>query len=85
MAYYSKDMWKDFQSMFPEHTKTVPRVILWSIVLLVDLIGVTVLAVHWGILEAVSPKLSPFLIGAGVFLVFWLESLIWKAFLKIFR
>ena len=85
MAYYSKDMWKDFQSIFPEHTKTVPRIIVWSIILLADLVCVTVLAFHWGILDAMSPKLAPVLIVAGMLLLFWVESTIWKAFLRIFR
>ena len=72
-------------TLFPEQAKPLPRFIVRSIIHLANLVGVAVLAFHWGILEAVSPKLSPFLIGAGVFLVFWQESAIWYAFLKIFR
>ena len=70
-------------SLFPEQTKTLPRIILWSIVFLADLIAVIGGASYFGFLE------NPSKIAAGLMVVsciglFWLEGKIWYGIPKLF-
>lgn len=72
-------------TLFPEQTKTVPRIILWSIVFLADLIGVCVLAVHWGIFDLMGMRTAPLLVGAAVIFLFWLEGFVFYRIWNLFR
>ena len=70
-------------SMFPEQTKNVPRIILWSIVFLADLIAVICGAFFFGFLE------NPSKITAGLMVVtciglFWLQGKLWYGIAKLF-
>ena len=70
-------------SLFPEQTKTIPRIILWSIVFLADLIAVIGGASYFGFLE------NPSKIAAGLMVVsciglFWLEGKICYDIPKLF-
>lgn len=74
-----------FKSIFPEQTKTVPRIIIWSVIFLVDLIAVCVLAVRWGIFEIMDMKTAPLVIGAVAIFLFWLEGFVFYSIAKLFR
>lgn len=97
MAYYSNDLWKDFQSMFPEHTKTVPRILIWSVILIIDLIIGAMVVAHFDLFalrimvgnmtlgDNFSRALALLVmigVSGGLFL---LESVIWTTFLRLFR
>ena len=71
-------------SLFPEQTKTLPRIIVWSLVFLLDLILGVVGGFHFGLLEIDSKLVAWFLIAA-IFFVFWLQGKIWYAIVGFFR
>ena len=70
-------------SLFPEQTKTIPRIIVWSIVFLADLIAVAAGAFYFGFLDHFS-KLMVFILFAVCVAVFWLQGVIWGAVVKLF-
>ena len=73
-------------SLFPEQTKTLPRIILWSIVFLLDLILGIGGAAHFGLLEP-SPhsKLISVLLIAAIIGIFWLQGAVWYGIVKLFH
>lgn len=89
MAYYGKEMWKDFQSIFPEHTKTPLRVVIWSILILIDLVIGGFVAFSCGFAQTMPSKngaTMTTIVLAGVAIgLFTVETVIWKAVLRIFR
>lgn len=78
-------------TLFPEQTKTIPRVIVWSIIFLVDLILGIGGAVYFGLLQPGSYRtMNEMTLVAGFVLVgivgvFWLQGAIWFAVVKAFR
>lgn len=78
------------RQLFPEHTKTVPRIIAWSVILLLDLLLGAVVVWKLGIdLPELHRKMELLLQGAvllgvsaGAFLA---ESLLWRTILRLFR
>ena len=82
---YTKDRWKDFQALFPEQTKTVPRTICWSIILLLNVAAVCLLTIRWNLADFIDYKLLPILIIAAVFFLFWLEGFIFYRIRNLFR
>ena len=70
-------------SLFPEQTKTIPRIILWSIVFLTDLIAVIAGAFSFGFLENPS-KITAGLMAVFCIGLFWLEGKIWYGIPKLF-
>lgn len=70
-------------SLFPEQTKTLPRIIVWSIVFLADLIAVIGGAFYFGLLDSVSKMTAGLLIAACVG-IFWLQGVIWSGITKLF-
>ena len=89
MAYYGKEMWKDFQSIFPEHTKTPLRVVIWSILILIDLVIGGFVAFSCGFADNGYTKtdttLFVIVLAAVAIGLFTVETVIWKAILRIFR
>lgn len=71
--------------LFPEQTKTLPRIIVWSIIFLIDLIGVCILAVQWGIFDVMGMKTAPLVVGAAVIFLFWLEGFVFYRIRNLFR
>lgn len=77
-------------SLFPEQTKTVPRIIIWSIILIADLILGAVADHCLGIeldpmlysLERTLHIVIIFGVGIGAFL---LETYIWNTIAKLLR
>lgn len=75
-------------SLFPEQTKTLPRIIVWSIIFLLDLILVLGGAMYLGWLEFDNYRIqrlaSDGLIALAVGL-FWLQGVIWGAIVRFFQ
>lgn len=78
-------------TLFPEQTKTVPRIIVWSIIFLLDLILVVAGAVHFGLLQLGqfnsmrNMTLPGILLLATLFGIFWLQGFIWFSIVKQFQ
>lgn len=70
-------------SLFPEQTKTLPRIIVWSIIFLLDLIAVAGGAYYLGLMDSGSKITAVLLIAVCVGL-FWLEGVLWGAVTKLF-
>ena len=70
-------------SLFPEQTKTLPRILVWSVIFLVDLIAIIGGAFSLGLLENPS-KLTGILLMGLCIGIFWLQGVIWGAITKLF-
>lgn len=70
-------------SLFPEQTKTIPRIIVWSLVFLADLIAVVYGGYCLGLLDY-SSKLVVTAVAILAIGVFWLEGVIWYGIPKLF-
>lgn len=68
--------------LFPEQTKTIPRILVWSLIFLADLILVAVGAYRFDLLGSGSHTL---LLLAALLGIFWIQGQIWQTFLKFFR
>ena len=73
-----------FRSLFPEQTKTIPRIILWSIIFLLDLILGVVVAFRYGLLDH-SGKLGVPLLVIAVVGIFWLQGKLWYGIVNYFQ
>ena len=69
--------------LFPEQTKTIPRILVWSVIFLADLILVIGAAFQLGLLDAFSRVTYLLLVFICVGL-FWLQGKIWGAVTKLF-
>ena len=78
-------------TLFPEQTKTLPRIIVWSIIFLIDLTVCIFSAVHFGLFRfenysnTTQTALASILLILGIIFLFWLQGVIWGAFTKLFR
>ena len=78
-------------TLFPEQTKTVPRIILWSIVFLADLILGIGGAAYCGLLRfdrfrtTNERMLAGSLLVIAIVGVFWLQGYVWYAIQKYFQ
>ena len=70
-------------SVFPEQTKTLPRVIVWSLVFLADLVLVFGIGYELGLLDGFS-KFTTSMLGLACAVLFWLEGKIWYGLVKLF-
>lgn len=70
-------------SLFPEQTKTLPRILVWSVIFLADLIAVLGGAFSLGLLEDFS-KITVGLLVAACIGLFWLQGFLWGAIAKRF-
>ena len=80
-----------FRSLFPEQTKTIPRIILWSIIFLADLIlGIGGAAYH-GLLQFDRFRTTNEMMLAGGLLmlvivgIFWLQGFVWYKIVSYFK
>lgn len=72
------------KTLFPEQTKTLPRILVWSVIFLIDLIAVVVGAFRLELLPfGHNAKLGVFLLLAVVIGLFWLQGYLWGIFLKL--
>lgn len=78
-------------TLLPEQTKTLPRIIVWSIIFLVDLVLVVFGAIYFGLLElgtydSMRQMTLPGLLLLVVLLgLFWLQGFIWYGIVKFFQ
>ena len=73
-------------TLFPEQTKTVPRIVVWSVIFLLDLILGISGAYHYGILSLDYPsKWMSLVVIVGIVAVFWLQGVLWGAFMKFLK
>ena len=78
-------------TLFPEQTKTLPRIIVWSIIFLTDLIFGIGGAAYYGLLQFDRFRTSNELMLAGGLLVlvivgvFWVQGYVWYAIVKFFK
>ena len=78
-------------TLFPEQTKTLPRIIIWSFIFLIDLTAGIVLATHFGLYQFSHYRnQAAMLLGAslpilGIIGIFWLQGVLWGALTKLFR
>lgn len=71
--------------LFPEQTKTVPRMIVWGMIFLLDLILGFGIAYRLGLMgdeTTAANRWIMLIILAAVILLFWLQGKIWTAILK---
>ena len=70
-------------SLFPEQTKTLPRIFIWSVIFLADLIAIIGGCYALGWLEGFS-KIAILLMIAACVGVFWLQGVLWGWISKLF-
>ena len=75
-----------FATIFPVQTKSITSIIVWSIILLADLVLAVVCAFHFGVISLENfSKWMVILLLVVVLAVFWLQGVIWSAVIKLFR
>lgn len=78
-------------TLFPEQTKSLPSIVIWSIIFLADLILGVFGAVYFGLLQlnqynSQKELMLPVgLILLAILAVFWLQGFLWSAIVKYFR
>ena len=66
-------------TLFPEQTKTLPRILLWSVIFLIDVIVVVFTAFRLGLLF----KIHSLFLAAALLGLFWLQGYLWGIFRKL--
>lgn len=69
-------------TLFPEQTKTLPRIIVWSVIFLIQLTLVVAGATYLGLLSSWPGQIATF---AVLFGGFWLEGFIFYKIRNLFR
>ena len=78
-------------TLFPEQIKTIPRIIVWSIIFIVDLILGIGGAAYFGLLQFGNySSTNSMMLSAGVLIVaiigmFWLQGNIWYAIVNTIK
>ena len=78
-------------TLFPEQTKTLPRILVWSVIFLLDLTLCLFGALHFGLLQLDSYRntnqmaLGTLPLLAAVVGIFWLQGVIWGWITKFFK
>lgn len=78
-------------TLFPEQTKTLPRIIIWSIIFLADLTIGIFGAYQFGLFQfekysnTSQTAFASLLLILGIVFVFWLQGILWGAAVKILR
>ena len=67
-------------SLFPEQTKTVPRIICWSIIFLLDLTIIIACAFKWNLMKSQTESIIVIIFAV---IVFWFQGLLWTSILKL--
>ena len=83
-AHYNPGKW--LRECFPEQTKSVASILIWTVVFLLDvaLIFFIMWQLDW-ILVMQTIKLTAMLIVAGAFLLFWAETAVYNRILSNYR
>ena len=78
-------------TLFPEQAKTLPRILIWSLIFLIDLTAGIVLATHFGLFQPDHySNQAAMLLGSalpilGIIGIFWLQGFLWSAVKKLFQ
>lgn len=78
-------------TLFPEQTKTLPRILIWSIIFMADLILGILAAIHFGLLKignfnsSNDMMLGSLLVLAAILAIFWLQGKIWFGIVNFFK
>lgn len=76
-------------TLFPEQTKTLPRILIWGLIFLIDLTLVAFAVYRLGLLEQCRDQNGMVLACGLLFLavvgVFWLQGWIWGRITRLFR
>lgn len=70
-------------TLFPEQTKTIPRILVWSVIFLIDLILIIVGEYQLDLIPEF--RFEGILLAAMILGIFWLQGYIWRIFLKLFQ
>lgn len=72
-------------TLFPEQTKTLPRILIWGLIFLIDLCVITFGAFHLGLLneDTMSSGWLRWLMLPAIIGVFWLQGWIWGAVTRL--
>lgn len=78
-----------FSDLFPEQTKTVPRIIVWSLILIADIVLAAFLAYHIHLFEffrgGSGNYIAICIVGAAALFLFWLEGKIFYGIANLFK
>lgn len=76
-------------TLFPEQTRTLPRILVWSVIFLIDLTVAAFATVYYGLLDWFTNQTGMTLAYGVLFLVvvgvFWLQGWIWQKITGLFR
>lgn len=78
-------------TLFPEQTKTIPRIIVWSIIFLADLILGIGGAFYFGLLQFDRYRTTnDLMLAAGLLVlvivgIFWLQGFVWYRIVNYFK
>lgn len=76
------------RELFPEQTKTLPRMLVWGLIFLLDLIAGFGTAYQLGLMgqeEAAASKWVMLAVLAAVIFLFWLQGKLWTLVLKAMK
>lgn len=91
-SYKFYDIGKNVRELFPEQTKSVPRLLFWVVLILADLFIAYFIMKHFGLLGPISTSVGTYysldrvtymLIGCAILLLV-AEALLIKGFKKLF-
>lgn len=89
MPYYTDERWKDFQSAFPTLTKSLPSVLIWSFVILIDLVIAAVIAERFDLLTTggygIDAAMNIVAVGGITAVLYFVENYLYKQIRKLFR
>lgn len=68
--------------LFPEQTKTIPRILIWSVIFLADLVLIVGGAFSQGLIPSEARSVS-ILLPAAVIGLFWLQGYLWGLILRL--
>lgn len=66
-------------ALFPEQTKTLPRILVWSVIFLIDLVLVVFTTFRLEMLF----KIHSVFLATAVLGLFWLQGYLWGIFRKL--
>lgn len=78
-------------TLFPEQTKTLPRILVWSVIFLLDLSLCVFGAFHFGLLQfgnyrnTTEATLGVLPLLAAVLGIFWLQGVLWGWITSFFK
>ena len=76
-------------TLFPEQTKTLPRLLVWSVIFLIDLIAAAFCAYRYDLLSRCNDQTGAMLVAGLFFLavvgVFWFQGWLWQKLMGLFR